>query len=297
MNYEKWLDKNIQSLKGKIYIVTGANSGIGYQLTLHLASLDASVIMACRSIEKASKAKIEILKAYPNANIYLEEYNQASFDSINKFALKIKNDYSHIDGLVCNAGVYFPKKDYKTEDGFELTIGTNYIGVYKLIEDLKDYLDMNKARVVLVNSLVSRFARNISLEKAFNLKRNSLYNYSKCAVARLGYELMKEDNDITYRIAHPGVCSTNIISSNQTGFPTWFGVLGHKALTLFTHSARKASLSLLLALVDNGEKKYITPRGLFSISGCPKRKKLPRFMDKPLIEETSLLLTKTIGNK
>lgn len=292
MNYNKWFKKNTTSLKGKTFIVTGANSGIGYQLSLHLAFLEANIIMACRNINKATKAKEEILKLYPNSNIYLEEYDQASFDSIERFALKIKKDYTHIDGIVCNAGVYFPKKDYKTEDGYELTLGTNYLGVYKLIEELKDYLNANKARVVLVNSLVSGFAKKIPLEKAFKLKRNALYNYSKCSIARFGYELMKENSDITYRIAHPGICSTNIISSTQTGFPTWFGVLGHKALTLFTHSSKKASLSLLLALVDDGEKKYITPRGLFSISGFPKRKLLPKFMDRPIKEETALFLLK-----
>jgi NAD(P)-dependent dehydrogenase (short-subunit alcohol dehydrogenase family) len=291
MKYTKWLDKNIPSLDGKLYIVTGANSGIGFHTTLSLVYKGASVVMACRNLIKAQKAKEKILEEFPHANLFIEEYDQASFHSIDSFCENIKLNHPKIDGIVCNAGVYFPKADYKTKDGYELTIGTNYLGTYRLIDNLKDYLEEINARVVLVSSLVSLFSKKISIKEAFTLKRNALYNYSKCCVARFGYELMLDKSNISYRIVHPGICSTNIISSDQTGFPTWFGVLGHRILTLFTHSASKASLISIKGLVDDNENKpYITPRGLFAISGYPVNKKLPKFMDRPIRAETKELL-------
>ena len=289
--YKKWLDKNIPSLEGKIYVVTGANSGIGFETSFALAYKKAKVIMACRNLTKANLAKEKILSKIPDAEINLMEYDQASFELINKFILDLTSTYPSIDGIVCNAGVYFPKANYKTKDGYELTIGINYLGTYKLITGLKDYLDKNKSRVVLVSSLVAFRAKRIPIEKAFFLRRNSLYNYSKYCVSRLYYELSLENSNITYRVVHPGICSTNIIKSEQTGFPTWFGVISHKALTLFTHRASKGALNSVLGLVNkNNDKPYITPRGLFCISGYPKEKRVPKFMNNPIINETKMLL-------
>ena len=276
-----WLDKNIPSLEGKTYIVTGANSGIGYYTMLNLAYRKARIIMACRNKEKALKAKESVLREIDDATIEIMEYDQASFTSIDEFSSLVKN--IKIDGIVFNAGVYYPKKDYKTKDGYELTIGTNYLGLYRLNMNLKDYFKENDTRLVFVSSLVSRNAKKVSLKDACLLKRNSLYAYSKCAVARLGYELSSELN---INIVHPGVASTNIISSEQTGFPNWFGVIGHRILTLFTHSARKGSLPSCLALTTKENRKYIVPRGLFHISGYPKCMKYSRHMKEPIIEET-----------
>lgn len=291
MIYKKWLDKNIPSLEGKIYIVTGSNAGIGKETIEGLLYKKASVIMACRNVTKARIVKDELLEKYPSSNVHIEEFNQASIESIKLFSLKIKNNYSHIDGIVLNAGVYFPKKDYKTKDGYELTIGTNYIGNYILINELKSYLNECKAHVVLVSSLVSKHAKHISLKEAFLLKRNPLYNYSKWCVGRLYSDLVKEKNEIIYSLVHPGICSTNIISSEQTGFPNWFSILGHKILTLFTHSASKACLVNILGLVnEDSTHPYIVPKGLFNISGYPVKKKVPAFMDYPIIEETKKLL-------
>jgi len=93
MKYTKWLDKNIPSLEGKLYIVTGANSGIGFHTTLSLVYKGASVIMACRNLTKAQKAKEKILEEFPNANLFIEEYDQASFDSISVLSLVEGRDH------------------------------------------------------------------------------------------------------------------------------------------------------------------------------------------------------------
>lgn len=290
MKITRYLEK-IPSLEGRLYIVTGANSGLGFDLSVHLATKGASVILACRNLERANKAKEKILLNVPNANLFIEEYDQASFDSIVKFADRVKNNYSHIDGIVCNAGVYYPKADYKTKDGYELTFGTNYLGTFKLLNELKTKLSNDSSRVVIVTSLTATLAnKKIDIDKFNILNRNQIYGYSKYCLSRLFSELENENNNINYYLVHPGIASTNIISSQQTGLPHWFQVLGHRFLTLFTHSSRKASLILLEGLISDSKKKYIVPRGLFAISGYPKFKNVPKYASKRIIKQTFEML-------
>ena len=286
MKYINYLNK-FDSLENKVYIVTGANSGLGFDTSLYLAYKGASVILACRNLDRANKAKERILKEVPNAELFIEEYDQASFTSIRSFASRVKQNYSRIDGLVCNAGVYFPKQDYKTSDGFELTFGTNYLGTYLLISSLKEILDRDYSRVVIVTSLTATLSkRNVDIDQVSKLSRNDVYGYSKYCLSRLTYELSLEDNNISYNLVHPGIASTNIISSQQTGLPHWFQVLGHRFLTLFTHSSSKASLVILEGLLSEKASNYIVPRGLFAISGYPKFKRMPKYTKKEIIEKT-----------
>ena len=286
MKYINYLNK-FDSLGNKVYIVTGANSGLGFDTSLYLAYKGASVILACRNLDRANKAKERILKEVPNAELFIEEYDQASFTSIRSFASRVKQNYSRIDGLVCNAGVYFPKQDYKTSDGFELTFGTNYLGTYLLISSLKEILDRDYSRVVIVTSLTATLSkRNVDIDQVSKLSRNDVYGYSKYCLSRLTYELSLEDNNISYNLVHPGIASTNIISSQQTGLPHWFQVLGHRFLTLFTHSSSKASLVILEGLLSENANNYIVPRGLFAISGYPKFKRKPKYTKKEIIKKT-----------
>ena len=286
MKYINYLNK-FNSLENKIFIITGANSGLGFDTSIYLAYKGASVILACRNLDRANKAKERILKEVPNAELFIEEYDQASFTSIRSFASRVKQNYSRIDGLVCNAGVYFPKQDYKTSDGFELTFGTNYLGTYLLISSLKEILDRDYSRVVIVTSLTATLSkRNVDIDQVSKLSRNDVYGYSKYCLSRLTYELSLEDNNISYNLVHPGIASTNIISSQQTGLPHWFQVLGHRFLTLFTHSSSKASLVILEGLLSENANNYIVPRGLFAISGYPKFKRMPKYTKKEIIKKT-----------
>ena len=179
MKYVNYLNR-FPSLEGKYYIVTGANSGLGFDTSLYLAYKGANVILACRNLERATKAKEKILSIVPNAKLFIEQYDQAIFSSIEDFANRIEFNYQHIDGLVCNAGVYFPKHDYKTKDGFELTFGTNYLGTYKLLYSLRNKLNHDFSRVVIVTSLTATLStKRIDIDQCDKLSRNKIYGYSK----------------------------------------------------------------------------------------------------------------------
>lgn len=286
MRYQKYLDK-LPSLEGKTIVITGANSGIGLEACFHLAYKKAHIIMACRNLNKANKAKEKILELYPNTLIDVYEYDQASFESITNFVCKL-NKINHIDALVCNAGVYYPKANYKTKDNYELTLGTNYIGVFKLIDLLLPKLRLDHSRIVGLGSIAAiPINKKISLKESYKLSRNQIYGYSKYCITRFLKELSIKEKDISVKVVHPGITATNIISSDQTGLPKWYSRLGHRFLTIFTHHASKASLVILKGITSSLEEKpYIGPRGLFSISGYPKNKNFPKYSKKEIINET-----------
>lgn len=290
MKYEKYLSSYSENLKGKRYIVTGANSGLGFQTSRYLLFLEASVIMACRNTKRAEEAFLLLKQEFPNADLRIELYDQASFASIASFARRMKRE-ERIDGLICNAGVYFPREGALTEDGFELTIGTNYIGQNELVRQMEPLLERWKTRVIAVTSLTAVQAKDLPFERGFELRRNGRYAFSKLLLARAAYERMKSDR-FPVVLVHPGVCSTNILSNKDTGLPSKFARAGRRFLNVFTHSAEKAALCILAgALCAYRPGIYIKPRGPFAISGYPKIVGLPKkFHSSGLLDETEEFL-------
>ena len=98
----------IESQKGKVAIVTGANSGLGKEITIGLAKLDVKVIMACRNIKKAENTKLEIIKAIPAANIELMELDLNSLSSVRSFANSYCDQHQQLHFLIENAGIMIP---------------------------------------------------------------------------------------------------------------------------------------------------------------------------------------------
>ena len=182
MKYQKYLNK-FQSLENKNIIVTGANSGIGFEACRYILALNGNLIMACRNKQKANEAKNKLLEEFPSANILVYQYDQANLTSIENFANKIKEDKIEIFGLICNAGVYYPKKDMKTVDGFELTVGTNYIGTSYLLDLLEN--ELKNKRVVEVSSLTATLANDYGIENINRLSRNKLYGFSKLLLCKM----------------------------------------------------------------------------------------------------------------
>ena len=290
MKYQKYVNK-FNKLDNKTIIVTGAYSGIGFEVCKYILSLNGNLIMACRNLNKANEAKNKLLEEFPNGNILVKQYDQASLVSIENFANDIKKEKVDIFGLICNAGVYYPKKDMKTKDGFELTVGTNYIGTSYLLDLLNETL--SSSRVVLVSSLTATLSKNYEFEKIDSLSRNKLYGFSKLLLNKNAYERM---NNEKYQlvVVHPGICATNILTSKDTGLSSWFSLLGRKFLNVFVHSASKAALILLTGLLCEYQKGlYVKPRGLFAISGYPTIKKLPKkFISEGLINKTRVYTQK-----
>lgn len=296
MKCETYIEKNIPSLEGKNVLITGANSGIGFEAATIFASKGARVLLACRNEKKAEIARNKILSLYPNSQVEIYLYDQSSLTSIEKMANEIQRKETKIDVTICNAGIFHPKASSYTEDGFPLTIGTNYIGCFYLVQCLLPFLEENKeGRLIFVSSLTYRLHKKLNekylLEEEKNVSKS--YGASKSYIVRM-FLYYVEHSSLKVFLMHPGVASTNIFSSQDTKFPKWFISLAHKVLPLFTHSPKKASLGMLyLASNEVSSGCFVEPRGIGSWCGFPRKRKIEKAMKKDverLYEDTQKLI-------
>lgn len=296
MKYLKYINKHIPNQKGKVFIVTGATSGIGLEATKQLAYKEAKVIMAVRNTNKAEKVKEKILKELPNADIEIMNYDQADFSSIEEFANKIKG--KEFDGLILNAGIFHPKNDLTTVDGYPLTIGTNYLGMYYLAECLSDsFKNGNIKRVVVTSSLVRVFGKTKHYEKYILYVKNHpnrTYNVSKKMNYNFAANLKAKYPNLEVIITHPGLARTNIIKADCSSFKTWFKFAGDKFLKIFANSAEKSAICTLLSATKNNvnELDFVYPRGIFHAVGYPKisHRKVDKIKDVSLEDITEKIL-------
>ena len=266
----KWLDAHIPYLVGKTILITGGTSGIGFQAALALLYKGARVIIVCRDSEKAAKAKAEILQEIPAPDVSFLFYDQCVPDSITALAKKVES--LTLDSIVLNAGVYYPKKGAVGPDGTSLTFYTNVVGTYLLFEAL--HAKHPESRFVFVNSILNVSPKGGDYSSYFKSNRYSRghqYAVSKRAVMNLfAYASGLKDCEAT--MTHPGVTGTEIIRN----FAPWIKKIGNRFLYLFTHKSWKACLGIVYLASGKGQEgDYLTPGGLFHISGYPKVRHLP----------------------
>ncbi|MCE7748777.1 MAG: SDR family NAD(P)-dependent oxidoreductase [Candidatus Heimdallarchaeota archaeon] len=213
---EKWTKENIPDLKGKTIIITGANSGLGLEITRVLSYKNPTIIMACRNLEKAENAKKSILEKNPKAQLDIIQINLSKLSSVKNFAKKFTEKYSKLDILFNNAGVMFASKKI-TEDGLELHMAANHYGHFVLTGLLLNQLsESENARIVSISSMGHRFGKinfkDLNYDKRYN--KTVAYSNSKIANLYFAYELnrkLKETNSSVISIAaHPGWTRTNL---------------------------------------------------------------------------------------
>lgn len=204
------------NLSGKTVIVTGSNTGIGYETALDLYKKGAKVYVACRNQEKALNA-IERMRADGGTGeLVYEQLDLGSLHSVKAFADNVIKAESRLDLLINNAGIMIPPQS-KTEDGFEIQFGVNFVGHFALTGHLFNLLDATKgSRVVTLSSIAHRGAKidfdNFRLEKEYQNWRE--YGQSKLAdiIFALEFEkrLRKNGNQIISLAAHPGFSETDL---------------------------------------------------------------------------------------
>ncbi len=207
---------DVPSQKGRIAVVTGANTGLGYETALALAEKEATVVMACRNVTKAEAAKQKILKQVPNATIDILEIDLSKLASVRVAAKNYKAKYNQLDLLINNAGVMMPPYQ-KTEDGFELQMGANYFGHFLLTGLLLDTIEKTpKSRIVTLSSLAHRNGEIHFDDMHFENKYDKVkaYAQSKLACLMFTYELerrLRKGNYQTISVAsHPGISDTEL---------------------------------------------------------------------------------------
>ncbi len=271
MKISKYID-NLPSLEGKSIIVTGANSGIGFALSKEIVSKGAYLVMACRNLTKAKTAKNEILKLYPSAQIDILEYDQASFSSIDHATNEIMDKYSNFDAIVFNAGILCPKKGSVTKEGFPLTVGTNYLGLMRFVNQLHSHqLDNKPRKFVFQGSLVSM--NKLSKDTDLLAEEDSTfhqYTISKSCVECLYYYLSQNNQNPNYQylLSEPGITHSELFKDMNPFVRTVFK--GY--LKVFAQSNEKAALPALTCLCkDTTNGDAYVPRALWTSFGFPKK--------------------------
>src|SRR5882757_5230997 len=155
----KWTTADIPDQTGRTAVITGANTGLGYETATALAAKGAHVVLAVRNLEKGKEAARRIEQATPDAQVQLQELDLTSLESIRGAADELRSKHDNIDLLINNAGVMFTPKS-TTKDGFELQFGTNHLGHFAFTGLLLDrVLAAPGSRVVTGSSVGHRFAR------------------------------------------------------------------------------------------------------------------------------------------
>jgi NAD(P)-dependent dehydrogenase (short-subunit alcohol dehydrogenase family) len=280
-----WTPARIPSLRGKTFVVTGANSGIGLAAARALAARGARVILACRSVEKGRAALDGIRKAHPDAEVTLEALDLSSLSSVRAFAERFASQHARLDVLVNNAGVMaLPYQ--KTADGFEMQLGTNHLGHFALTGLLFDRLAAAPgARVVTVASVAHHFGavRFADLHGEKSYSPWVAYAQSKLANMLFAHELARRVEatrmPITSVACHPGYASTNLQTS---GVRNVEGKLEERLMALgngiFAQSAEQGALPTVYAATadDVRPADYIGPSGPFGLVGSPTRARTSR---------------------
>lgn len=275
--------RNRYSLAGKTYIVTGANTGLGFETTKALVHRDATVIMACRSIEKADKAIGTIRKKTIKGTMIACHLDLASFESIVDFAENIKENYPNFICLINNAGLAMPDTKHKTADGIELHFGTNHLGHFLLTRLLQDRIHANKARVVVVSSMLHQrgnidfatIAKCVEPEGVISSRNNMLYNTSKLANFYHARELYKRGFDA--HVLCPGLCHTDFFRDYN---PHWYHyILFAPVVWLLLRSAEQGSENIVFCATDNVNTEEKNPATGYYVRNLQQTKSKVQFDD------------------
>ncbi len=220
---KKWTPADLPDQSGKVIIITGANSGLGFASAKVLAQAGATIIMACRDEERGAHALREIKRAVPDGDLELIPLDLASLDSIAAFAKKFSANYERLDVLLNNAGIMATPFG-KTKDGFEQQFGVNHLGHFALTARLLPLLRATpQSRVVAVSSLAAH-SGTINFEDLHGEKNYQpwkAYRQSKLANLMFALELNRRfqaagANAISVA-THPGGAATNLGRHVQSG--------------------------------------------------------------------------------
>jgi NAD(P)-dependent dehydrogenase (short-subunit alcohol dehydrogenase family) len=275
-----WTESDIPNLAGGTAIVSGANSGLGYETTRALSQHGAKVIMACRNTAKAEAAVASLRAIAPRAKLEILPLDLASLDSVRAFAKTIKDRGERIDLLINNAGVMAVPLA-RTREGFEMQLGANHLGHFALTGLLIDQIGP-QGRIVSVSSFMHTRSKGLDFDDLDWTKRPyatwTAYSDSKLANLLFTRELARRaqgaGKTFVVAAAHPGYASTHLqfaaAEIKQSRLEAQ--VIG-VANALFAQSAAKGALPTLFAAtaaeVDNDD--YFGPDGFMEMWGHPKK--------------------------
>ncbi|MBL4931583.1 SDR family oxidoreductase [Clostridium paridis] len=276
-----WTAADIPSQKGRSVVITGTG-GIGYEIALEMTRAGAEVIMAGRNRDKGEEAIRNIKKMIPSGNIHFEKLDLADLSSIKDFGQRIRAQRKSLDILVNNAAVMNPPKRIVTKDGFELQMGTNYLGHFALTAHMLPLLKQgNKPRVITMSSVahLSGVINFDDLQSEHNYKPMVTYSQSKLACLMFALELQRRSDEEGWGIssmgAHPGISRTELIP-NGAGKNSPAGIVRRLfGPFLFQPAAHGAWPALYAATAEEAKGgTYYGPSKMNEMRGYPKIAKI-----------------------
>lgn len=217
-----------QTMDGQVVIVTGANSGIGFETSKALAQMGATVIMACRSETRGQAARQRIIEDTGSSKVDLMLVDLSVQQQIKQFSETFRRKYDRLDVLVNNAGAVFNQR-YASEDGLEMTFALNHMGYFVLTNLLLDMLKASApARIVNVASEAHRFGginfNDLQSKKTYN--GFGVYGESKLMNLMFTYELSRrlQATGVTVNALHPGAVASSFGSGGSSLFSVLFTI-------------------------------------------------------------------------
>lgn len=213
----------VPSQRGRLIVVTGANSGTGREVTRRLAAAGAEVVMAVRNEEKGNAARHDLLAQLPDARLEVRLLDVADLSSVAQFAEALTNEGKTLHVLINNAGVMVPPTRFETVDGFELQMGTNFLGAFALtLRLLPLILKADDPRVSTMSSFAASYGRIHfdDLEWTHHYRASSAYAQSKLAdllfTLRLAEIARERQWPLMSNAAHPGYTRTNLMTAGAS---------------------------------------------------------------------------------
>lgn len=280
----KWTAQDMPDQSGRVAIITGANSGLGYESALALARKGATVVMAVRNLEKGAAAAQQLKAIIPDADTRIMQLDLGSLDSVRTFADEFRSSFDRLDILLNNAGVMAPPRG-ETADGFELQFGINHLGHFALSGLLLDMLAATThptgSRVVTVSSGAHRMGPVMfdDLQGEANYSRYGYYSQSKLANILFMLELHRRAQAAGLAVAslaaHPGLSRTELQVNTANNSGNRLERVGYSIMMpLLSQSQEWGAFPQLYAATAPAAKsgEYYGP-ALMAMRGYPKLEK------------------------
>lgn len=273
-----WTIKDIPDQRGRVALVTGANSGLGLETTLALLKSGATVLMACRSRRKGEAARAELLKLGASG-VDLIDLDLSDLNSVDACCREVQSRYDRLDLLINNAGLMAPPR-LLSKQGLEMQFAVNHLGHFALTASLLPLMEgRDRARVVTVTSGAQYFGRmawnDLNGEQRYD--RWGAYSQSKLAnvlfALNLNRRLEEAGSTVRSLAAHPGMARTNLQSLSVESSGAWQEALAYRLMDPLFQSAAQGALPQLRAATDPQAKggEHYAPGQFGGLRGTPKQ--------------------------
>jgi NAD(P)-dependent dehydrogenase (short-subunit alcohol dehydrogenase family) len=260
-----WSATQLPDLTGRTAVITGANSGIGWQTAKALAQHGCRVVLACRDVDRGKQSAERIRTVRRDADVEVGQLDLASMNSVREFG---ESRFEPIDFLINNAGVMAPPRRTLTADGFELQFGTNHLGHFVLTGLLLPLLlQTERPRVVTVCSVAHKGGGSDVVDaNAFGPYRGSrAYSNSKLANLLFAQELQRRavarHSPLSSTAAHPGIAATGLVGDpDGVGMNRFVRVVGPAFVRVIMQSAASGARATLFAATEAEPGSYTGPQ-------------------------------------